>query len=143
MARAVQGYGENGMAIGPTGDQQTYYDFPGAGQMFSSARDLITFAAANLGELPIASALQDAMRLAQRGVFRLDAHTMQAMAWEVNDYGDVAVVDKPGGLNNSATYLGLVPDRRLGVMILINRGDQYPHEIGRKFLVDLARAQAN
>jgi len=59
MARAVQGYGENGMAIGPTGDQQTYYDFPGAGQMFSSARDLITFAAANLGELPIASALQD------------------------------------------------------------------------------------
>ena len=38
---------------------------------------------------------------------------------------------------------GRVPDRRLGVVILINRGDQYPHEIGRKFLVDLARAQGN
>jgi len=37
MSRAVQGYAENGEPVGKPGDQQTYYDFPGTGQMFSSA----------------------------------------------------------------------------------------------------------
>src|SRR5712671_6309165 len=46
LKRAVQGYSDTGMAIGPPGDQQSYYDFPGTGQMFSSARNLTTFLAA-------------------------------------------------------------------------------------------------
>jgi len=46
LNRAVQGYADTGMAIGPPGDQQSYYDFPGTGQMFSSARDLAIFMAA-------------------------------------------------------------------------------------------------
>ena len=40
MQRMVQGYSHDGTAIGPSGNQQSYYDFPGTGQMFSSARDL-------------------------------------------------------------------------------------------------------
>ncbi|MGY3468090.1 beta-lactamase class C [Bradyrhizobium sp. LM6.11] len=46
MHRAVQGYSDQGMAIGPIGDQQSYFDFPGTGQMFSSPRDLATLVAA-------------------------------------------------------------------------------------------------
>jgi beta-lactamase class C len=46
MQRAVQGYSDQGTAIGPIGDQQSYFDFPGTGQMFASVRDLATFAAA-------------------------------------------------------------------------------------------------
>src|SRR5438105_3257293 len=38
MPRSVQGYSEEGEPIGMPGDQQSYYDFPGTGQMFSSAR---------------------------------------------------------------------------------------------------------
>ncbi|WP_323923392.1 serine hydrolase [Bradyrhizobium diazoefficiens] len=46
MQRVVQGYSDQGMAIGPPGNQQSYFDFPGTGQIFSSPRDLSTFVAA-------------------------------------------------------------------------------------------------
>ena len=143
MSRAVQGYDRNGEPLGQPGDQQTHYDFPGTGQMFSSARDLATFLVANLGELPIDRTLQEAMQLTHRGVFRANARTMQAMAWEAIDYDGTVVVDKPGGLNNSSAYIGMVPSQNLGLVLLVNRGDQYVYESGRKFLRELARDRAN
>ena len=143
MSRAVQGYAESSEPVGEPGDQQTYYDFPGTGQMFSSARDLATLLAANLGERPTNPALMQAMQFTQRAAFQVDARNAQAMAWEVEDHEGIAVVDKPGGLNNSSTYIGLVPAQKLGLVILMNRGNQYPHEFGRRFLVALARAHAD
>src|SRR5690349_20394218 len=69
--RAVQGYGDDGQPIGAPGDQQSYFDFPGTGQMFSSARDLATFVAAELGELPLDPLLRDAMQWSQQPAFRI------------------------------------------------------------------------
>lgn len=132
MRRAVQGYSSDGDPIGTLGDQQGYFDFPGTGQMFSSARDLAVLLAAELGELSIDAVMHDAMAMTQRGVFAIDAHHSQALAWEINDYGGPAITDKPGGLNNTSAYIGLVAERRLGIVILINRGDQHPHEAARE-----------
>ena len=141
MRQAVQGYSVDGDPIGTPGDQQGYFDFPGTGQMFSSARDLAIFLAAELGELPIDPLLRDAMAMTQRGVFAITARNTQALAWEINDYGGgPVIIDKPGGLNNTSTYIGLVAGKRLGIVILINRGDQYPHDTARKrILPALAR----
>ena len=50
--RAVQGYSERGEPLGEPGSQESYYRWPGTGQMYSSARDMAVFLAANLGELP-------------------------------------------------------------------------------------------
>jgi beta-lactamase class C len=142
MRRLVQGYSEHGAPIGVPGDQQSFYDFPGAGQMFSSARDLAVLLAANLGELPIDRTLQAAMQMARQGVFRISPRITQAMAWEVNDFGGPLIVDKPGGLNNSSTYLSLVPNERLAIVILSNRGFQHPYEVARHALLPaLARLQ--
>jgi beta-lactamase class C len=52
------------------------------------------------------------------------------MAWENVHLGGLMVVDKPGGLNNASAYVGMVPARRLGIVLLANRGE-YPHEIAR------------
>jgi beta-lactamase class C len=103
--------------------------------MFSSARDLAVFMAAQLGELPLDPSLRSAVALAQRGVFRVNEHITQALAWEINDFGGPVIVDKPGGLNNSSTYIGLVPSKKLGVVILVNRGDQLPFDIARRALL--------
>ncbi len=138
--RLVQGYSEDGKPVGDPGDQQSYFDFPGTGQMYASARDLAIFMAAELGELPIDPVLRDAMLWTQQGVFRISPRNTQAMAWEVNDFGGPLIVDKPGGLDNSSTYIGLVPRRKLGIVILANRGNLYPHEIAReKILPALSR----
>jgi beta-lactamase class C len=142
MERAVQGYDADGAPIGQPGEQETFYDFPGTGQMFSSARDLSAFVAANLGELPVDRGLAEAMQLAHRGIFPTEAGVMQALAWEVIERDGVVLVDKPGGLFHASAYIGMVPSQKLGLVILINRGSQYPYEFGRDFLFRLAHVRA-
>ena len=68
--RLVQGYSADGKPIGAPGNQQGYYDFPGTGQMFSSARDLAKLLAASLGEGVIDPQLREAMQATQREAFR-------------------------------------------------------------------------
>jgi beta-lactamase class C len=138
---AVQGYGEDGEPVGVPGNQQSYYDFPGTGQMFSSARDLATLLAANLGDGPVDPGLRAAMQLTQHSVFRIGPHNAQALAWEVvNNLGGPTIVDKPGGIDNASAYVGMVPDRGLGIVILVNRGSRNPHEVARNIILpELAR----
>jgi beta-lactamase class C len=139
----VQGYSDQGMAIGPPGNQQSYFDFPGAGQMFSSARDLSTFVAACVDGHAIDPHLREALRMTQHEAFRADEKFGQGMAWETVHLPDATILDKPGGLNNASGYLGLVPARRIGIVLLANRGE-YPHEIARyKILPALARLVAS
>ena len=143
MARAAQGYSDQGMPIGPPGNVQSYFDSPGTGQMFSSARDLAIFVAACADGRSIEPELREAIRMTQRESFRVDEKFGQAMAWETVHLDGVTVVDKPGGLDNASGYLGLVPARRLGILLLANRGE-YPHEIARyKILPTLARLVAS
>ena len=143
MQRVVQGYSDQGMAIGPIGNQQSYFDFPGTGQMFASARDLAIFAAACVDGRAIDPHLREAMRMTQREAFRIDEKFGQGMAWETVRLPGVTIVDKPGGLNNASGYIGLVPARRIGIVLLANRGE-YPHEIARyKILPELARLVAS
>ncbi|KWV51847.1 serine hydrolase [Bradyrhizobium macuxiense] len=130
MQRVVQGYSDQGMPIGPSGNQQSYYDFPGTGQMYSSARDFGTLLRACLDGAVIDPELRAALEMTERESFRIDAKFGQAMAWENVRLDGVAVVDKPGGLNSASAYIGLVPARKLGIALLANRGE-YPHEIAR------------
>lgn len=130
LEKAVQGYSDQGMPIGPPGNQQSYFDFPGTGQMFSTARDLATFMAACIDGNVADPQLRDALRMTQREAFHIDQEFGQAMAWENIDLGPVAIVDKPGGLNNASAYLGMVPTRRIGLLLLVNRGE-FSHEVGR------------
>jgi len=130
LQKTVQGYSDQGTPIGPPGNQQGFFDFPGTGQMFSSARDLVTLMAACIDGNVADPQLREALRMTQREVFHVDKEFGQAMAWENVDLGDLDIVDKPGGLNNASSYLGLVPARKIGLLLLANRGE-FSHEIGR------------
>ena len=143
MQRVVQGYSDDGTPIGPPGNQQSYYDFPGNGQMFSSARDLAIFLAACLGGGAVDPQLREALQITQREMFHFNEKFGQAMAWENVDVDGVGVVDKPGGLNNASAYVGFVPDHKVGVILLVNRGD-FGHEIARyRVLPALSRLELN
>jgi beta-lactamase class C len=135
--RAVQGYDENGRPIGKPGNIQGYYLWPGTGQMFSSARDMAVFLAANLGELTNQNDLEDAMSLSHQAIFPISRNNAQGLAWEIN-FNATPIVEKNGGLNNSSTYIGMIPSAKIGVIILTNRGNQNPAEIGRRILLQLA-----
>jgi beta-lactamase class C len=139
-ARAVQGYGPAGRPIGVPGiGESSNLDFPVAGQIFSSPRDMATFLTANMGELPDHRVLQDATAFAQRGVFTVNPHFTQGLAWQIVDRGDLAIIDKNGGLPNTSTYIGFAPSIRTGIVILANRGRQNATAAGRRILHELAR----
>jgi beta-lactamase class C len=135
LHRAVQGYGKDSAIIGLPGNQQGYFDFPGTGQMFSSTRDLAIMLAACLGERPIDPDLYVALQVSQQEAYRINAQHAQALAWEIENAPNWTIVDKPGGLNNASAYIGLVPERKLGVVILINRGDAFPFEAARQAIL--------
>src|SRR5438552_2428760 len=141
LKRVVQGYSDMGQVIGSPGNQQSYYDFPGTGQMFSSARDLAAFLAACIDGEVIDPQLRQALQMTQRETFHVTEKFGQAMAWENVHLNDVDLVDKPGGLNNASAYVGLVPAHKAGIVLLANRGD-FPYEIARyHVLPELAREE--
>lgn len=140
-ARAVQGYGPLGRAIGQPGvGTSSNMDFAVAGQIFSSPRDMAVFLTANMGGLPYHRDLQDAMAFAQQGVFTVNPRFTQGLAWQIVRRHDLTVIDKNGGLPVTSTYIGLVPAAKVGIVILENRGRQKATRVGRQILRELARA---
>src|SRR2546430_15334013 len=79
--------------------------------MYSSARDMARFLAANLGALPDNAPLQAAMAFAQQGVFTVGPRFTQALAWQRVKNDGLELVDKNGGPNNTPTYICTVPPR--------------------------------
>lgn len=136
--RAVQGYGPGGRPLGATGGQEGVFQWRGAGQVYSSARDMAAFLVANLGELPGQDALEQAMAFSQQPVFPVNPRFAQALIWQVFRQDGATLVDKNGALPNTSTYIGLIRERGLGVAILCNRGRTPATRIGRQILLTLA-----
>jgi beta-lactamase class C len=137
LQRAVQGYSKEGEPTGVPGSVQGYYRWPGTGQVYSSARDMARFLAASLGELPIDSGLQAAIQKTHKDIFPMSRRITQGLAWEV-DHGPPLMIEKNGGLNNTTSYIGMVPSEKLGIVILSNRGsDNAAAPIGRRIMLML------
>jgi len=100
------------------------------------------FLAANMGELADHDAIESAMAFAQQPVFTVSPRLKIGLAWQNVSSGNLRILDKNGGLNNTSTYVGLAPQRKLGVVILVNRGKQHATGIGRQILHALAQDQS-
>jgi beta-lactamase class C len=142
LPRVVQGYGPAGRPIGAPGEEQGNFAWAGAGQIYSSARDMAVFLTANLGELPEHRPIEEAMALARQGVFTVNPRFTQALAWQDMSAGNLTIIDKNGGLQNTSTYIGFAPQQKLGVVILANRGRQGATKFGRQILHALAQEQS-
>jgi beta-lactamase class C len=142
LGRAVQGYGPIGKAIGRPGMEGGTFEWPGSGQIYSSSRDMAAFLAANLGELPDHRPIENAMALARQPVFTVGPRLKLGLAWQNVSAGNFTIIDKNGWLPNTSTYIGFAPQRRLGVVILVNRGQQHATGIGRQVLHALAQDQS-
>ena len=77
------------------------------------------------------------MALTHRAIIPIESGTMQAMAWEARP-DDSNLVDKYGGLNNASAFIALMPARKIGVVLLGNRGSLPVATAGRAILHDLA-----
>jgi len=142
LGRAVQGYGPMGKPVGKPGEEGGTFDWPGSGQIYSSSRDMATFLAANLGEVPGHGPIENAMAFAHQGVFTVSPRLTIGLAWQIVSAGNFTIIDKNGGLNNTSTYIGFAPQKKLGVVVLVNRGKQHAVEFGRQIIHALAQDQS-
>jgi beta-lactamase class C len=111
--------------------------WPAGGRLSSSGRDMGRFLAANLGDRPDLQAVTRAMQLAQRPYFRASEKMIQGLAWQRLTIEGQLVIDKNGGLAGTSTYIGMLPERHAGVVVMANRGKCTATEVGRKLLLAL------
>jgi len=91
----------------------------GAGALRSTANDLLTFLAANLGytKTPLAPAMA-AMLTTRRPT---GMSTMEvALGWHIYSGGSKEIVEHNGGTGGYRTYMGFDPKSRVGVVVLSN-----------------------
>jgi CubicO group peptidase (beta-lactamase class C family) len=96
------------------------------------------FLTANLGQRPDLPAVTSAMQRAQKPYFKASAKMMQGLAWQRVKLEGQLVIDKNGGLTGTSTYIGMMPQRHLGVVVMANRGKCTATAVGRKLLLALA-----
>lgn len=109
----------------------------GAGAMYSSAHDLLIFAAAHLthGNKPFDIALADTLR-----VRFPRSRRSAAVAWVVDQFDEQTVTYQIGTVAGYSSYIGLDQTHQTAVVVLLNSFN-WDASIGHKLLVRLARAE--
>ena len=133
----VQGYGPKGMPIPPMPQGA----LSAGGRLHASGRDMGEFLVANLGERPDRPFITTAMQFAQKPYYKASPKMMQGLAWQRLNLAGEFVIDKNGGLAGTSTYIGMLPERHVGVVVMANRGKCSATTVGRKLLLALAGKQ--
>jgi serine-type D-Ala-D-Ala carboxypeptidase/endopeptidase len=128
-ARLAAGH-NNAVTPVPNWDMPT---LAGAGAFRSTANDMLTFLAANLGfvKTPLAPAMADAVSIRRPGE---NPDTKMAYGWEVRTKDGNSIIWKGGATGGYRTYMGFDPKARVGVVVLSNMLRATMDEIGPHLL---------
>jgi len=113
-------------------------NIPGSGALRSTSKDMLQFLKANMG-LAGPEKLQEAMKFAQKPYYKVRDHFEMGLGWQRSEYEGTLIIDKNGGLAGFTSYIGWIPGKRLGVVILTNKGKARTTEVGRSILEHLQR----
>lgn len=130
----TQGYGPHGRAIAPAPDGA----WPAGGRLRSSGHDMAKFLVANLGERTDRPIISEAMHLAQEPRFKAGSKMTLGLAWQRLHVDGALLIDKNGGLDGTSTYIGMLPEEGLGVVVMANRGKCQGTQVGRDLLMAIA-----
>src|SRR5581483_6818 len=130
QARLATGHSATGAAV-------ANWDIPtlaGAGALRSTANDILTFLAANLGyvKTPLARAMADEVSIRRpTGMANLEI----AYAWHIQTKDESTIIWHNGGTGGYRTFMGYDPKARAGVVVLTNISTaQGGDDLGRHLL---------
>jgi D-alanyl-D-alanine-carboxypeptidase/D-alanyl-D-alanine-endopeptidase len=130
QARLAIGHGA-ALSVAPNWDLDA---LAGAGALRSSANDMLTFLAANLGytKTPLAAAMEEEVSIRRPA----GSPDMQiAYAWHIQTKNGNSIVWHNGGTGGYRSYMGFNPATRVGVVVLSNSStDAAPDDVGRHLL---------
>lgn len=125
----AQGYSPRGSPV-PANKVSAW---PAGGALKSTPSDMLKFLKFNLGVLG-PNNLQRAMQLAHKGYFKVNDHLTMGLGWQHFTHNGVHILDKNGGLAGFSSYIGMIPDRKLGIVILANKSKVNCTKLGRSIL---------
>ena len=97
------------------------WDIPtlaGAGAIRSSAKDMLTFLAANLGI--VQSKLSKAIDMTHKARVDAGKDLKIGLGWHILDNGKTQIIWHNGGTGGYRTFCGFVKDKKIGVVVLSN-----------------------
>ncbi|MCA9253451.1 MAG: serine hydrolase [Phycisphaerales bacterium] len=123
-SRAAQGY--SGAVEAGSWDIPT---LAGAGDLVSSANDMLKFVSANLGIIP--SPLQEAMKLSHEPTTKSTIpNTDVGLGWHIRDHKGRKLIWHNGGTGGYRSFVGFAPDKKFGVVVLTNTSSLGVDDIG-------------
>lgn len=104
----------------------------GAGSFLSTPRDMLLYLQAHWDK---DNPLYDAMQLAIRKRRPTDTPaTAIGLSWFTDSENALDIVWHNGGAGGSRSYIAMIPDRKVGVVILSNNSSTLVEELGKKLL---------
>jgi D-alanyl-D-alanine-carboxypeptidase/D-alanyl-D-alanine-endopeptidase len=97
------------------------WDMPtlaGAGAILSTAHDMLTFLAANMGINP--SKLSAAMDMSHEARVDASKNMKIGLGWHISDNGTTQIIWHNGGTGGYRTFCGFIKDEKIGVVVLSN-----------------------
>jgi D-alanyl-D-alanine-carboxypeptidase/D-alanyl-D-alanine-endopeptidase len=97
------------------------WDIPtlaGAGAIRSTAHDMLTFLAANMGIKR--SKISAAMDMAHEARIDAGENLKVGLGWHISDNGKTRIIWHNGGTGGYRTFCGFVKDKKIGVVVLSN-----------------------
>jgi D-alanyl-D-alanine-carboxypeptidase/D-alanyl-D-alanine-endopeptidase len=97
------------------------WDIPtlaGAGAIRSTARDMLTFLAANMGAKR--TQLQEAMDMTHSARVEAGKDMKVGLGWHIRDNGQTKIVWHNGGTGGYRTFCGFIKEQNIGVVVLSN-----------------------
>ena len=130
--RYATGYSQNGARAEhrPLG--------PGGGSLKSTASDMLRFLNLNLGNSG-SKKLQEAVLIAQSGQYKVNEHLIMGLGWQRFEKEGLLYIDKNGGVPGFSSYIGIIPSKKIGIVILANKVKVPCTKIGRDILDHFAR----
>lgn len=136
MSLHAQGYNRRGL---PSKLFQSNF-LKGGGGLRSSIADMLNFLKANLN-IPIANApasLLQAMQFAQQPQYTVNPHFIMGLGWQRITRNGKLFITKNGSNIGFSTFIGFIPDKKLGVVVLTNRNAAKAGGLGWDLLQQLS-----
>jgi len=130
----AQGYRKNGRKA----PKWKLNRWPGGGALRSTLRDMLLFLQANLGVRGPPQILK-AMQLAQKAYFKVNDRLSLGLAWHRILLNGQLIIDKNGGTTGFSCYMGMLPEKKIGIVLLANKTKTKINRFGRHLLLALNR----
>lgn len=138
--RFATGY-QNKRVFPSSMQEKGYSVFLGSGGLNSTIHDMLLFLAYNLHM--DSTTIDQLLPIVQKPYFTVDSGFQMGLGWEFRKLRGVkpyAALISSGQLFGFSTFMGMVKEKKIGVVILTNQGDAPIDELGEKLLSYLKRS---